>query len=113
MAIKQASKSWLSILGLSVTISLAGCNTMVDVPAPDTTPIQTLQALDSSNPVLNRNNVTKCPPFNPEKTMCTMQYDPVCVKVKTKLGTSQLTAGNACSACGSPEAIEYTNGECS
>ncbi len=112
MIIKTLSISWwshLPLLGLSVTMALTGCSTIAEVPAPDTTPIHTPV---TGNPVSNDKTFIQCPPFNPERTMCTMQYDPVCAKIKTGSVINYRTAGNACSACTTPEAIGYAKGEC-
>lgn len=102
----------LSTLG----IGLAGCNNMVEVPAPATKPIHktVVDAALNSDPNADKSvTVTKCPPFNyDEQMMCTMQFDPVCVTEKTANGVRQRTAGNACSACNTPEAISYTPGQC-
>ena len=106
-------KSWrLSslLLGLSAIMALAGCSNIPSVNTPDDAAIHTVEygkQISSDNPF------TKCPPYNPEKTMCTMQYDPVCVKTKTDSGFDYRTAGNACSACGTATAIGYTKGQCS
>lgn len=106
-------KSWrlsVTLLGLSATVVLAGCNNIQSVNAPDTIPIQSINHdpyVSSEHPFI------KCPPYNPEQTMCTAQYDPVCVKVKTRSGTNYRTAGNACSACGTMAALGYVKGECS
>jgi hypothetical protein len=111
MFTKNLSISWrscLSLLGLSVTIALTGCNNMPSVTAPDTTPIHT----PTTNQTSSNTSFTKCPPYNPEQTMCTAQYDPVCVTVKTDSVISYRTAGNACSACGTTVAVGYVKGEC-
>ena len=105
-------KSWrscLSLLGLSVTIALAGCNNIQSIDTPDTAPIHSTghSQQNCDNPFI------KCPPYNPEQTMCTAQYDPVCVKVKTSSGFSYRTAGNSCSACGTTAAVGYVKGQCS
>ncbi|MGM8885659.1 hypothetical protein ACS8FD_06925 [Psychrobacter sp. 1U2] len=106
-------KSWrlgALLLGLSATIALTGCNNIQSVNTPDDTAIPTVEydkRISSDNPF------TKCPPYNPEQTMCTMQYDPVCVKIKTNSGVNYRTAGNACSACGTTTAIGYIKGQCS
>jgi len=113
MTTNPSSPSWLSLLGLSVTITLAGCTSMVNVPAPDTTPIHTTDSASSDHPVSNADGFTQCPPFNPKNNICTMQYEPVCVKVTTASGgVNYRTAGNACSACGTSAAIEYSPGPC-
>ena len=110
---KHFFKSWrscLSLLGLSATLALTGCNNIQSVNTPDTAPIHTTepsQYTSSDNPFV------KCPPYNPDQTMCTMQYDPVCVKVKTPSGVSYRTAGNACSACGTTVALGFIKGKCS
>ncbi|WP_201618232.1 hypothetical protein [Psychrobacter urativorans] len=103
-------RSCLSLLGLSVTLALTGCNNMPSISAPDTPPIHTQT---TNNQASSDKKLTKCPPFNPEQTMCTAQYDPVCVKVKNHTGVSYRTAGNACSACGTTSAISYVKGQCS
>ena len=114
------SKPWLSLLkpstlALSLTITftlgLAGCNNISpnSNPMPDSTPIQPPASNTSQPP---KGIVAQCPTFNPEKTMCTAQYDPVCVKTQVGSVTSYRTAGNACSACSTPEAISYVKGEC-
>ena len=105
-------KSWricLSLVGLSATIALTGCNNIQSVDAPDTTPIHNTGHSQQSSD----NPFVKCPPYNPEQTMCTAQYDPVCVKVKTNSGFSYRTAGNSCSACGTTAAVGYVKGQCS
>jgi len=115
MIINRLPVSWqscLSLLGFTATITLAGCTSMVNVLAPDTKPIHTPHSASTDNPVSNADFFTQCPPFNPKNTICTMQYDPVCVKVTTNSGISSRTAGNACSACGTSEAIGYVKGEC-
>ena len=117
---KHLSKSWfsslswlsyLSLLGLSATMALTGCNNIQSIDAPDTSPIHNQSY--TTNQGSNSNAFTKCPPYNPEQTMCTAQYDPVCVTVKTKSGVSYRTAGNACSACGTTSAVGYVKGQCS
>ena len=91
-------RSYCSLVALSMTMVLTGCNNMpsnnMPVPSPDT------------------HLFTKCPAYNPEQNICTAQYDPVCVTVKNGSVTSQRTAGNACSACGSALAVGYVKGEC-
>ena len=104
-------KSLLLGLGLPLTMALASCSNMVNVPAPNTMPIQTEHATTTKNQ--KTDIFTQCAPSSSDKTMCTMQYDPVCVKVKTPTGFSTQTAGNACSACNVTGAISYTKGECS
>ncbi len=123
---RHLSKSWfsslsslsgLSLLGLSAIIALAGCNNIQSIDAPDTSPIHTIEYDKNQSYITNKgsnsNPFTKCPPFNPEQTMCTAQYDPVCVTVKNRTGISYRTAGNACSACGTTAAIGYVKGQCS
>ena len=108
-------KSWRScvlLAGLSAAIVLTGCSNIQGIDAPDTSthPIHSTehhQSISSDNPF------TKCPPYNPEQTMCTAQYDPVCVKVKTNSGFNYRTAGNSCSACGTTAALGYVKGQCS
>ena len=112
-----SSLSSLLLLGLSATIALAGCNNIQSIDAPDTSPIHTIEYDKNqsyiTNQASNSNAFTKCPPYNPEQTMCTAQYDPVCVTVKNTTGISYRTAGNACSACGTTAAIGYVKGQCS
>ena len=111
MFINNFSSSWRScftLLTLSVTMALTGCNNMPSFDAPDTKPIHT-----PTNHQTSGNNVfTNCPPYNPEQTICNAQYDPVCVKIKNGSTISYRTAGNACSACGMSSAIGYTKGAC-
>lgn len=97
-----------SLLGLTLTMALASCSYLPNSVTPDTTPTQ-----PATNSLL-KDNLTQCPPAssNSGDTMCTMQYDPVCVKVKTPTGFSTQTAGNACSACNVTGAVNYTKGEC-
>ncbi len=109
MFITHLSTSWLTLLGLSVTMVLTGCNNLPNIAAPDTAPIHTPATHHQTS---SDNNFTKCPPFNPEQTMCTAQYDPVCVQVKTGSAISYRTAGNACSACGTTAAVGYVKGQC-
>ena len=99
-----------SLVSLALTLTLAGCSTLPSPATPDTT---------STPPAASPNELpkgvfTQCPPTtaNAKDTMCTMQYDPVCVKTKVGSVISYRTAGNACSACGTPEAIGYVKGEC-
>lgn len=107
--IKNLCKSWLSLLGLSVAMTLASCSNMPSVAEPDATPINTPPI---NQPAPSDNLFTKCPSHNPEQNMCTMQYDPVCVTTKVGSVVSYRTAGNACSACGTTAAIGYVKGEC-
>ena len=104
-------KFYLSLLGLSATLALTGCNNI-----PSNTYPEPIHTTEDQSPTSNQGSVnnpfTKCPPFNPEQTMCTAQYDPVCVTVKTPSGISYRTAGNACSACGTTSAIGYVKGQC-
>lgn len=99
-----------SLLGLTLTMALASCSYLPNSVTPDTT---STQPAATSNPLL-KDSLTQCPPAssNSGDTMCTMQYDPVCVKTKVGSVISYRTAGNACSACGTPEAIGYVKGEC-
>ena len=112
-----SSLSYLSLLGLSATMALTGCNNIQSIDAPDTSPIHTIEYDKNQSYTTNEgshnNAFTKCPPYNPEQTMCTAQYDPVCVTVKTKSGVSYRTAGNSCSACGTTAAVGYVKGQCS
>lgn len=110
---KQLFTSWLpyfSLLGLSAALVVTGCsnissNTGPHNQSPNIPPI-------TSNQGSINNPFVKCPPYNPEKTMCTAQYDPVCVTVKNTSGVSYRTAGNACSACATTEALGFVKGEC-
>ncbi|WP_040642054.1 hypothetical protein [Psychrobacter aquaticus] len=97
-----------SLLGLTLTMALASCSYLPNSVTPDTTPTQ-----PATNPLL-KGSFTQCPSSTskPGDTMCTMQYDPVCVKTKVGSVISYRTAGNACSACNMPEAIGYVKGEC-
>ena len=74
-------RSYCSLIALSMTMALTGCNNMPSIDAPDTTPIHTpANPQDSANIIF-----AKCPPYNPEQNICTAQYDPVCVPSKTVL----------------------------
>lgn len=103
------SKAALLSAALSLPLLLAGCN--------NTQPAKTMESSTIHAPKSDTSKAdsafSTCPPFNPDKNICTMQYDPVCVKVKDKSGIHHKTAGNACSACGTPEAVGFTQGECS
>lgn len=107
--IKNSCKSWLSLLGLSVAMTLVGCSNIPSVAEPDAT---SNHIPPINQPAPSDNLFTKCPPHNPEQNMCTMQYDPVCVTTKVGSVVSYRTAGNACSACGTTAAIGYVKGEC-
>ena len=105
---KQLSTSPIMGLAFSAMFALSGCNNVQPVTADPTHNTQETV----TSPHAGR-QMTQCPPFNPEMNMCTMQYDPVCVKEKQANGTFVYrTAGNSCSACGKPEAVEYYEGEC-
>ncbi|MGP5075754.1 hypothetical protein ACTXGZ_09685 [Psychrobacter celer] len=95
------------MLGLPLLLALASCSSLPDITMPESTPAQPTRSHQLPDGVFSQ-----CPPFDPEKTMCTAQYDPVCVKGKTGNLISYRTAGNACSACSTPEAIGYVKGEC-
>ena len=108
------SKQRLSVLKpssliLSLAIALTACNSTLNTATPTTVPAQS----NNNNSQMLENTLTHCPTSHSEKAMCTMQYDPVCVKTKVGSVISYRTAGNACSACNIPEAISYTKGECS
>ena len=108
-------KSWRScvlLAGLSATIALTGCSNIQGIDAPDTS-THPIHSTEHHQPISSDNPFTKCPPYNPEQTMCTAQYDPVCVKVKTDSGFHYRTAGNSCSACGTTAALGYVKGQCS
>ena len=74
-------KSWLFLLkqpllkslllGLPLTVALASCSSMVNVPAPNTTPIQTEHATATKNQKMD--NFSQCAPSRSDKTKCTMQ----------------------------------------
>ncbi len=102
-----------SLLGLTLTMALTSCSYL---PSPDKTNTTPTQPAKTSN-TLPQGSLTQCPPSNASAgdTMCTMQYDPVCVKTKVGSVISYRTAGNACSACSAcnmPEAVGYVKGEC-
>ena len=108
-------KSWRSRLllsGLSATIALTGCSNIQGVGSSDT-PTHPIHSTEHNHSVPSDNIFTKCPPYNPEQTMCTAQYDPVCVTIKTDAGLNYRTAGNSCSACGTTPALGYVKGQCS
>ncbi|TXD97640.1 hypothetical protein ES754_01225 [Psychrobacter frigidicola] len=112
MFTKNYSTLWrssFSLLGLSLAITLTGCSNMPSINAPDTTPIHTPTTNQQTS---SDKNFTRCPPYNPEQTMCTAQYDPVCVTVNNGATISYRTAGNACSACGTTSAVGYVKGQC-
>ena len=92
-----------------MALALAGCN---NLPSTNTPEPPILDTSTPNNQALSDKVPTKCPPYNPEQTMCTAQYDPVCVKVKSGSVISYRTAGNACSACGSTSAVSYVQGRC-
>ncbi|GAA0806700.1 hypothetical protein [Psychrobacter piscatorii] len=98
-----------SSLILSLAIVLTACSSTLNTTTPTTVPTQS----STNNSQMLENTLTQCPTSHSESTMCTMQYDPVCVKTKVGSVISYRTAGNACSACNIPEAIGYTKGECS
>ena len=103
-------RSYVSLLGLSTAIALTGCSNIQGIDAPDISPIHSTEHNQSAS---NDNPFTKCPLHNSEQTMCTSQYDPVCVTVKTESGLDYRTAGNSCSACGTTAAVGYVKGQCS
>ncbi len=97
-----------ALFSLLLILVLTGCSSSVNILAPDTVPIQ--------NSIFNgqsSNIGIQCPPFNPNNTICTAQYTPVCVKSQNGSTVSYRTASNACSACATSEAISYVEGECS
>ena len=98
-----------SSLILSLVLALTACSYSPNTAAPITVPTQP----STNNSQMLENALTQCPTSHSQSTMCTMQYDPVCVKTKVGSVISYRTAGNACSACNIPEAIGYTKGECS
>lgn len=100
-----------TLLGLALTMTLASCSYLPSTASPEATPTQPTK---TNNPIL-KDTLTQCPPSNakPGDTMCTMQYDPVCVKTQVGSVVSYRTAGNACSACSmTPNAVGYVKGEC-
>ena len=99
-----------SSLILSLVLALTACSSTLNTATPTTVPAQ---SSTNNNSQMLENTLTQCPTSHSESTMCTMQYDPVCVKTKVGSVISYRTAGNACSACNIPEAIGYTKGECS
>lgn len=100
-------KTSLVSLGLAAVLALSGCTTNTTTKATPNPQVNNQPTQFESKPF------TQCPPYNPEQTICTAQYQPVCVKEKTGSTISYRTAGNACSACGSEAAIGYVEGECS
>ena len=103
------SKAGLLAAALTLPLLLSGCN--------NTQPAKIMESSTIHAPKSDTSNAdgafSTCPPFDPDKNICTMQYDPVCVKIKDQSGIHYKTAGNSCSACGTPEAIGFTKGECS
>lgn len=105
------------IMALSITTGLlvTGCVTAEDsiaTPHTEAPATSTSPGADNSDGSLK---ITQCGAFTADKeqTMCTMQYDPVCVKHKAPNGQiSYKTAGNACMACTTATAISHTPGEC-
>lgn len=97
-----------SSLILSLAIALTACSSTLNTTTPTTVPTQS----STNNSQMLENMLTQCPTSHSESTMCTMQYDPVCVKTKVGSVISYRTVGNGCSACNIPEAIGYTKGEC-
>lgn len=97
-----------SLLGLTLTMALASCSSL---PNPTNTKPTQPAKTDSTLP---QGSFIQCPSANANAgdTICTMQYDPVCVKTKVGSVISYRTAGNACSACNMPEAVGYVKGEC-
>jgi len=107
---KRPSAIKPSSLILSLVLALTACNSTLNTATPTTVPAQ---SSTNNNSQMLENTLTQCPPFDPVNTICNAQYDPVCVKTKVGSVISYRTAGNACSACSTPEAIGYTKGECS
>ncbi len=98
-----------SSLILSLVLALTACSSTLNTATSTT--VRT-QSSTNSNSQMLENTLTQCPTSHSESTMCTMQYEPVCVKTKVGSVISYRTASNACSACNIPEAIGYTKGEC-
>lgn len=105
------------IMALSITTGLlvTGCVTAEESIATPHTEAPTTSTSPGAHNSDGSLNITQCGAFTAakEQTMCTMQYDPVCVKHKAPNGQiSYKTAGNACMACTTATAISYTPGEC-
>ncbi|KAF0569655.1 hypothetical protein FQV37_2682 [Psychrobacter nivimaris] len=97
-----------SLLILTLALALTGCSSMSDVGTSGQIPTP-------SSPDISQQfegPLTQCPPANPANNICTVQYEPVCVKTKVGTVISYRTASNACSACNIPEAVGYTKGKC-
>ena len=97
-----------SSLILSLVLALSACSYTPNTATPTTVTTQP----SANNSQMLENISTRCPPSHSQSTICTMQYAPVCVKTRAGSVISYRTAGNACSACNTPEAIGYTKGEC-
>ena len=67
------SKAGLLVAALTLPLLLSGCN--------NTQPAKTMDSSTAHIPKPNASNAdstfSTCPPFNPDKNICTMQYDPV------------------------------------
>lgn len=105
------------VMALSITTALlvTGCVTAEDSSSAPHSQTPDSISYPDANHSDNSTKAAQCGPFTPDKeqTMCTMQYDPVCVKHKAANGqVSYKTAGNACMACTTATAISYTPGEC-
>lgn len=103
---KRFTVSKIMALSLTTGLLVTGCVTPEDA---DSAPHTNKPTPDNS--IL----ISQCDAFTPDKeqVVCTMQYDPVCVRHKAPNGRiSYKTAGNACSACTTATAVSYTPGEC-
>lgn len=113
---KRFGVAKIMALSLSTGLLVTGCVTPDDsssTPYTETSAPSTSPGVHDSDGSLK---ITRCGAFTADKQqmVCTMQYDPVCVKHKAPNGQiSYKTAGNACSACTTATAISYTPGECS
>ncbi|PNK61639.1 hypothetical protein [Psychrobacter sp. FDAARGOS_221] len=101
-----------ALFGIPLVIGmlLTGCTTSEEAQKPT----KPAPVTDNNQPFDN-SSASQCGPFTADKAqvMCTMHYDPVCVKHKSADGQiSYKTAGNACTACTTPTAISYTASEC-
>lgn len=62
-------RSCLSLLGISIAMTLAGCSNIPSTAEPDTTTIHTPSPTQQAP---SDKLFIKCPPHNPEQNMCTM-----------------------------------------
>lgn len=107
--------SKVMVLSITTALLVTGCVTAEDSSSTPHSQTPDSISYPDANHSDNSTKTAQCGPFTPDKeqTMCTMQYDPVCVKHKAAKGqVSYKTAGNACMACTTATAISYTPGEC-